>query len=179
MLNLKSPRTFNEKLAVLKLNNKDSLTTKCTDKYVVREYVKEKLSDNILVPLYGVYEKAEKIDFDILPNSFVLKENHGSGYTIVCRDKHKLDKKETIKKLNKWISQNYFIYSREWQYKNILPKIVYEELLSGSEGQIPEDYRFCFDGEPKFIAVDLESVDEKIIRNLIISVIFMILIGIC
>jgi hypothetical protein len=162
VLNLNNPRTFNEKLAVIKLNNRDSLTTKCSDKYTVREYVKEKLSDNILVPLFGVYERAEEIDFDVLPDSFVLKANHGSGYTIVCRDKLKMDKKETIKKLNKWISQNYFIYSREWQYKNISPKIVCEELLSGSEGQIPEDYRFfCFDGEPKFIAVDLESVDEK------------------
>lgn len=160
-LNLENPTTFNEKLSLLKLSNRDELTTLCTDKFLVREYVREKIQDDILIELYGVYDNANDIKFDELPNEFVLKGNHGSGYTIVCRDKNRLNLNKTKKTLNNWLRINYYIYSREWNYKNIEPKIICEKLLLGENGGIPEDFRvFCFNGEPKFIAVDLESVNN-------------------
>lgn len=161
ILNLDNPKTFNEKISLLKLNNRNELTTKCTDKYLVREYVKEKIDEDILIPLYDVFDNAKDIKFSKLPDDFVLKANHGSGYTIVCRDKEKLNFKNTVVKMNNWLSLNYYIYSREWNYKNIQPKIVCEKLILDKEGKIPNDFRFfCFDGEPNFIAVDLESLNH-------------------
>ena len=153
-LNLKSPRTFNEKLNWLRLYDKHENWNVCADKFLVREFVKERIGEQYLIPLLGVYERGEQINFDDLPKAFVLKANHGSGWNIICMDKDQLDRQVTIGILNKYLHQNYYLIGREIQYKKISPKIVCEKFI-GTNGVVPEDYKFfCFHGVPHFIQID-------------------------
>ena len=153
-LNLKEPTLFNEKLMKLKLDkyNNDNLVAKCADKLMVQEYVKECGLENILNPIYATYDDANDVDFDKLPNKFVLKCNHGCGFNIVCTDKAKLDKKETIKTLNKWIKKKFGKDTRELHYLKIKPIIMCEKYIETDAGVLPNDYKiYCFDGVPKVI----------------------------
>lgn len=155
LANLKNPKTFNEKTLWLKLNVRDSLGSIIADKYAVREWVKQRVGPDVLIPLLGVYQNTDDIDFDALPDQFVLKSNHGSGMVLVCREKAKLDKNYSLKKLRNWLKINYFSRSGEWQYKGIKPLILAEELLS-PDGPL-EDYKFfCFNGAPKYVQVDFD-----------------------
>lgn len=152
-LNIESPRTFNEKLQWLKLHYRKDLLTQCVDKYAVRDFVKNRVGSEILIPLYGVYDRVEDIDITALPQSFVLKVNHGCGQNILCRDKDALDWKQSRRQLRRWMGRNYYYYGREWAYKNIVPKIVCEEYLGEDDGP-PQDFKlFCFDGVPEFLEV--------------------------
>ena len=128
-LNLENPKTYNEKLQWLKLYYHNPLMTKCADKYLAREYIKEKIGEEYLVPLIGVWDKVEDIDFNSLPKQFVLKVNWGSGQNIIVKDKSKLNIEETKNKLNGWLKpfSNHYYYSYEWQYKDIEPKIICEK----------------------------------------------------
>lgn len=170
-LNLDNPRSFNEKMQWLKLNNRNYEYTMMVDKYLVREYIKEKIGDKYLIPLLGVWEKAEDIDFESLPEKFVLKCNHNSGMGLcICRDKKTFDKDEAIRKLNYALKQDYYLNSREWPYKNVKRRIIAEELLenckdesddSKNEMDLP-DYKFmCFNGKVKcsFVCSDRFSED--------------------
>ncbi len=153
-LNLKDPKLFNEKLMYLKLNDyeKNELYAKCTDKYEVRNFVEKNGCAEILNTLYGVYENANEIKWEELPQKFVLKATHGCGWNIICTDKEKLDKEETIKQLNKWISKVYGYQSAETHYFKIKPRIICEKYLETDQGVLPNDYKFfCFHGEPKLI----------------------------
>ena len=142
---LENPKTFNEKLSWFKLYVRDPLTTKCADKYAVREYVKEKIGGAHLVPLLGVYDRVEDIDLDELPEEFVLKPNHESGRVILCHDKSKIDWRKQADVMKNWLRENYYYQTGEWQYKDIPPKILCEKMLHGEV----TDYRFfCFCGEP-------------------------------
>ncbi|WP_232472966.1 ATP-grasp fold amidoligase family protein [Brachyspira pilosicoli] len=156
-LNLDNPQTFNEKIQWLKLYNHDPLITKCADKYLAREYIKEKIGEEYLIPLLGVWDKAEDIDFDLLPNQFVLKVNWGWGQNIIVKDKTKLDIEEVINKLNNWLEplSNHYYYNFEWSYKNIKPKIICEKYIEQLEGQVYDYKVFCFNGKPKYIGVHL------------------------
>jgi len=160
-LNLDNPKTFNEKLQWLKIYWRDDRATICADKYRVREYVKERGCEEILNELYGVWDNADDIDFDKLPNSFVLKANHGCGYNIFIKDKTQIDIKKIKKELNKMLRQKYYIKNREWVYEGIKPKIIAERLLSN---EMPIDYKFfCFNGEPKYLYTATErETDLKI-----------------
>ena len=155
-LNLDNPKTFNEKIQWLKLYYHDPLTTICADKYLVRGYIKEKIGEEYLIPLLGVWDKVDDIDFDSLPNQFVLKVNWGSGQNIIVKDKSKLNIEETKNKLRYWMQpfcNLYYYYSFEWQYKNIPPKIICEKYIEQSNESII-DYKFyCFNGEPYFIHI--------------------------
>lgn len=154
-LNLKNPESFNEKLNWLKLYDTNPLKTVCSDKYLVREYVEKKIGSEVLIPLIGVWEKPEDIDFEALPNQFVLKANHASGTNIICTNKQKLDVCETIDVLRKWLKLDFYIIGRERQYKNIKRKIICEAFI-GEINEVPVDYKFyCFNGEVKFIQLDL------------------------
>lgn len=139
--------TFNEKLQWLKINNKNKFYTKLVDKYEVREYIKQVLGEEYLIPLVGVWDDAKDINLDLLPNEFVLKCNHDSGGIIVCKDKSKLDMNKITKDLNKRLSKNFYYIGREWPYKDIKPKIICEEILKTKDGRLPVDYKFsCFNG---------------------------------
>lgn len=128
-LNLKSPQTFNEKLQWLKLYNRDATQTQMVDKYAVRDYVATTIGDQYLIPLLGVWDRAEDIDFESLPQQFVLKCNHDSGSVIICKDKDTFDKEAAIKKLSGKLNRDMFYWSREWPYKNVQKKIICEKFM--------------------------------------------------
>lgn len=118
-LDLKNPITFNEKLMWLKLNEEDSLKSRYTDKYLVRDYIEDLGYSNILNELYKVFDSVEDIDFDELPNRFVIKCTHGSGFNIICPNKDKLNKEETLKQLAKWMKTDYSLFVPN----HIIPKL--------------------------------------------------------
>lgn len=156
-LHLKNPKTFNEKLQWLKLNNRKDIYTTMVDKYGVREYVTQKIGEGYLIPLLGVWDSFDEIDFEKLPNKFVLKCTHDSGGLVFCNDKSNFDIDAARKKIIPTLSKNYFWYSREWPYKNVKPRIIAEEFIE--EKFVPESeslvvYKvFCFNGEPKILQV--------------------------
>ena len=154
-LNIKTPKTYQEKLQWLKYYYRNPEYTRMVDKYAVREYVKEKIGDEYLVPLFGVYDSFEEIDFDKLPNQFVLKCTHDQGSVCICKDKKTFDYEKTKTILNKALATKHFYLSREWYYKNVKPRILCEKLLeqnSQEDGLI--DYKFlCFNGVPKVLYV--------------------------
>lgn len=156
-LNLHTPTRFTEKIQWYKLYYRDPLLVKCSDKYAVRDYISQKGLMDILVPLYGVYDKAEDIDFRELPDKFVLKTNNGSHTNILCDNKEKLNKQETIKTLNQWLTKRSSKLGREWSYYDIQPKIVCEKLLDKDMNNDLIDYKFfCFNGEPFYLHVITE-----------------------
>ncbi|MHA1279874.1 MAG: ATP-grasp fold amidoligase family protein [Candidatus Helarchaeota archaeon] len=156
-INLKNPKTFNEKLNWMKLYDRDPFYTKIADKYLVREYITEKVGVEYLNPLLGVYKSPEEIDWSKLPDQFVLKVNQGCKFNILCKDKHKLDIPNNIQKLRLWIKDNGYNHAREWPYKNIPPRIICEPFLEGAPEWGLLDYKFfCFNGEPIYVAVDFD-----------------------
>lgn len=162
-LDLKNPTTFNEKLWWLKLNNRDPLLTICSDKYKVREYVKSCGLEHILTKLYGVYDNAEDINFDELPPKAFIKTNHGSGMNIIWDKNKPFNISKFRKKFNKALKQNYYWQSREWNYKNIEPKIIVEEFLEDSPFV---DYKFmCFDGKVKLVFAEIGICDADGTHN--------------
>ena len=155
--NLKSPQTFNEKLNWLKLHDRNPLYMTLVDKYAVKKWVADKIGSQYIIPTLGVWGKAEDIDFEALPNQFVLKANHDSGGIVICRDKAQLDKQATIDKLSNALKNNGYWYGREWPYKNVKPCIIAEKYMEDSRTKELRDYKFfCFNAEPKmlFIASD-------------------------
>lgn len=153
-LNLINPEALTEKIQWLKLYWRDPAWTICADKYKVRDYVRDRIGEGCLIPLLGVYERVEDIKLDILPDSFVLKVNHGTGQNIICKNKANVNWKNAFKKLNDYMQFNLYLYTREWGYKNIEPKIICEEYIADN-GRSPDDYKiFCFNGEPRIIKVD-------------------------
>ena len=149
-LNLDDPKTLNEKLQWFKVHVRDPRITMCADKYAVRDYVAEKIGEQYLVPLYGVYDSIEEIDITQLPEQFVLKPNHESGRVIICRNKKEMDWVKTADLLNNWLHENYYYEWGEWGYKNIPPKIICEKLLTADI----VDYKFfCFKGVSKLIQI--------------------------
>ena len=163
---LENPIKFNDKLQWLKLNWHDPIATKCADKYEVRKIIKEKIGEEYLNELIGVYESVDEINIDELPEKFVLKGTHGSGFNIICKDKSKMNWDEEFKKMKRWLRKNYYLQNREWVYKDIKPRIICEKFLVQNDSDELKDYRFfCFDGEPKFIAVDFSITDKKKTRR--------------
>ena len=161
-LDLDKPRTFSEKLQWLKLYDRNPLYTTLVDKYAVRRYIADKIGEEYLIPLVGgPWNSAEEIDFDSLPEQFVLKCNHNSGGVIICRDKSSFDRAAAARRLDEDLKKNYYLEGREWPYKNVKPCIIAEKLLKNDE--ISDgiwDYKFfCFNGKPKlmYIASDGSS----------------------
>ena len=158
-LNLDDPRYFSEKLQWLKLHDRNPLYTQLVDKYRVREYVVEKLGEEYLIPLLGVWDDPDDIDFDALPDQFVLKCNHNSGTGMcICRDKSKLDFDAVRSTLRKGLQENFFMKAREWPYRDVSRKIVCEQYMTdGSGTEELTDYKFfCFHGEVKCFKVDFD-----------------------
>lgn len=154
-LNLKDPKTYNEKLQWIKLYDKNPLMTKCCDKYAVREYIEQKGYADLLNKLIWQGFNPEEIPFESLPNQFVLKVTHGSTFNIICTDKSKLDKEEVIRKCKKWLKAKFIPCYGEWFYGIEKPRIIVEEYLEGDNNQPLFDYKFfCFNGVPKLLYVD-------------------------
>lgn len=152
-LNTKNPTTLNEKLQWLKFNYRFPLQSIVSDKLLVRDYVAEKIGAEYLIPLLGTWENYDDVDFDKLPEKFVLKCNHDSGGLVVCTDKSKLDHKEARNRVEKSLKSNFFYIGREYQYRNIKPRIICEQFISDN-GKVPMDYKiYCFNGKPDVILV--------------------------
>lgn len=146
-LDLRKPQTFNEKLQWLKIHDRNKFYTEVVDKYAVKKYIENKIGDEYNVKLLGVWDSFDEIDFSVLPEKFVLKCTHDSGGLVICTDKNKLDYVSAKAKIEKSLRTNYFYSSREWPYKNVLPRIIAEEFI-GVNGKVPEDYKFfTFDGK--------------------------------
>ena len=164
-LDLENPKTFNEKLQWLKLNNRKQEYVQIVDKYMVREYISEKLGNEYLIPLIGVFDRVEDIDFDALPEKFVLKCNHNSGLGMyICKDKSQMDIKKVKRKLKKGLKQDYYLTGREWPYKDVNRKIICEQYLKDEETQELRDYKFfCFNGnvDSVMLCMERESGDAK------------------
>jgi hypothetical protein len=155
-LDLVNPKSFNEKIQWRKLYDRNPLYTKLSDKYAVREYVAEKIGEKYLIPLLWAGEKFDDINFDELPNQFVIKCNHDCGSVVICKDKNTFDIKSARKKIQRCLNSNYYhrTTGREWQYKDIPPKIIIEKYMADESGVELKEYKFfCFGGTPKFIQV--------------------------
>ena len=159
------PVDFNEKLHWLKIHYRHPLMPVCADKYGVREYVKEKIGEKYLNECIGVYDSADEIDFDELPERFVMKCNHGSSWNIVCKDKTKMNWQHEKRRLNRWLKIDFSHYGREWQYHHIKPRIVCEKYLEDPTCNDLRDFKlFTFRGKTKYIWVDFQK-DGRQLRN--------------
>lgn len=160
-LNLKNPVTFDEKLQWLKLYDRRPEYTDMADKYAVRKYVTDRLGEEYLIPLLGVWERAEEIDFAMLPEQFVLKCTHDSGSVLICKDRKNFDEAAAREKLREKLNINYYYPSREWPYKNIKPRIIAEKYMTDESHVELKDYKiYTFGGKPCLIQVDFGRFTE-------------------
>jgi hypothetical protein len=159
-LNLDNPSGFNEKIWWLKLNNRDPLLTFVSDKVTARNFVKEKINEDILIPILGIYNSVEDVPFDRFKQKVIIKTNKGSGENRLWIP-GVTKKKSIINYFNKVIDKNYYYESREWNYKDIEPKIIVENFIETKNQFGLIDYRFfCFEGKVEFVAVDLDTMAD-------------------
>lgn len=160
-LSLASPKTFNEKLQWLKLYDRKPEYTMMVDKYRVREYIAGAIGEEYLIPLIGVWDTPEEIDFDALPNQFAMKCNHNSGLGMcICTDKSRLNVKKVRKELQRGLKQDYYRIHREWPYKDVPRKIIAEQFMKSDAGGLTDYKIHCFNGEPKVILVCKDRFTE-------------------
>lgn len=163
-LHLRHPRTFNEKLQWLKQYGRRPIDTIWSDKYAVKELIAKEIGAEYVIPLIGVWDSFDAIDFDRLPNQFVLKCTHDSGGIVICRDKSQFDIEKARLTIERGMKHNFYVYSREKAYRDIPKRIIAEEYREDAKTQELRDYKFfCFDGEPKalFIASDRQIKGEE------------------
>lgn len=159
-LNLKTPKTFNEKMSWIKLYDRQPLYTRLADKYEVKQYVAERIGGGYVVDNYLVAESWDEIDFDKLPNQFVLKCTHDSGGAFVCRDKQQFDFERVRQVMMANLHCNYFYPGREWPYKNIKPRIIADRYLDDHTGKELRDYKFlCFNGKPTYMYCTIKGAN--------------------
>lgn len=162
---LKNPKTFNEKLQWLKLYDRKPIYTTMVDKYASKKYVADRIGDEYVIPcVAGPWKSADEIDFDALPDRFVLKTNHDCGGVVICKDKNSFDREKAKEKLAVHLKRDYYIENREWPYKNVQRCIFAEQYMEDTKTAELRDYKFfCFDGEVKamFIAADRASKTEE------------------
>ncbi len=158
-MNLKNPQTYNEKLNWLKLYDHNSEYTKLVDKYEVKDYVAKIIGKEHIIPTLGLWDKFDDINFDLLPNQFVLKTTHGGGSSgvVICKDKKTLDIEKTRKKIEKSLHKDSYVNSREWPYKNVKHRIIAEQYFEDNKFKELPDYKFfCFDGQVKALFIGTE-----------------------
>ena len=162
---LKNPTTYNEKLQWLKLHDRQPLYTQLVDKHAVRRFVEERIGGEYLIPLVGgPWDSFDEIDFDALPEKFVLKCTHDSGGLLICRDKRALDREKARRRIAQSLGQNFYYHNREWPYKDVRPRIIAEAYMEDASTSELRDYKFfCFGGEPKmlFVASDRQTAGEE------------------
>lgn len=152
--NFDNPTRYTEKLQLLKLYDRKEKYTELVDKYMFKKIITKKIGKEHVIPLIGVYDKFDEIDFSKLPNSFVIKCNHDSGGFIICRNKKDFNISKARKKINKCLRRNFYYQSREWPYKNIKRKIIVEKYMTDHSSDALTDYKFfCFNGEPKIMYI--------------------------
>ncbi len=153
-INWENPRTYNEKLQWLKLNDHKEIYKIIVDKIAVKDYVAKRIGKQYVIPTIGIYDNFDEIDFSKLPNQFVIKCNHDSGGLAICLDKKTFNKEEARRKIEKSLRTNYYYVSREWPYKDVRPRILIEEYLEDRDDKELRDYKFfCFDGKAKMLFV--------------------------
>ena len=165
-LNLDNPHTYQEKLQWLKLHDRNPMYTIMVDKVLVKEYVSSIIGCQYVIPLLGVWEKPEDIDWNKLPNRFVLKTNHGGGNTgvIICKNRASFDCQQAVAHLNKSLKMDVYKDLREWPYKNIHKCVLAEEYIESSDGDLPDYKFFCFNGKVRalFVATDRQNPNEDV-----------------
>ena len=160
-LNLRHPKTFNEKIIWLKMNHRESSATMLADKVLVKDHVARIIGSHYVIPTLGVWDDASHIDFSALPEAFVLKANHGSTWNIICPNRSGLNQEATRRQLNDWLRTNYYDIGKEYQYRHIPPRILCEVFLENSREEPLNDYKiFCFSGKPYCIQVDLDRFTD-------------------
>ena len=152
-LDLKNPRFYNEKLQWLKLNDRKEIYHTMADKYDVRKYIADTIGNQYLIKCYGIYDSVDEIDFDALPDSFVLKCTHDSGSVEICRDKKNFDTDGAVSRLRQACKRNYYAAYREWSYKGLKPRIIAEEYMEDETGDLKDYKIMCFNGKAKVIEV--------------------------
>lgn len=156
---LKHPKTFNEKIQWLKLHNRKPEFTTMVDKYSVKKFVADRIGEQYVIPTLGVWDSFDQIDFNHLPDQFVLKTTHGGGgmAVVICKDKKTFDRNHAKKVLEKSLKSDIYQIYREWPYKNVPKRIIAEKFMAAKKSQAPKDlpdYKFfCFNGEPKYCQV--------------------------
>lgn len=163
-INFQNPQTFNEKLQWLKIFDCNPEYSIMVDKYLVKKWASEKIGDQYIIPTLGVWDTFDQINFDLLPNQFVLKTTHDSGGVVICEDKKKFDIEDAKKKLTKSLKHNFYFVSREWPYKNVKPRIIAEKFIENHLSDELLDYKiFAFNGESKalYIASDRQNSQEE------------------
>ncbi|WP_321345693.1 ATP-grasp fold amidoligase family protein [uncultured Draconibacterium sp.] len=156
--NLIKPKTLNEKIQWLKLNDRTKLHTICADKIAVRDFITDNIGQKYLIPLVFTTKNPKEISISTLPEfPCILKANHNSGGTFIIKDKKEIDYNKLQLICNSWLKQNFYLFSKEWQYKNIEPTLFVEKLLINEDGSLPDDYKLhCFNGNVEFIQVDID-----------------------
>lgn len=158
-----NPRSFNEKIFWMKLKYHNPLVTTCCDKFMVKKYVKETIGEELYVPVIKSWKSAEEINFDELPDKFVLKVNWSSGYNIIVKDKSKINQDEVRKKIEFWMQpqQNSYYQAFNWGYKNMEPVVYAEEYIEQLDGQV-YDYKFyCCNGKAQFLFIATDRFNEE------------------
>lgn len=163
VLNLDNPQNFNQKIQWLKIYDNIPEKTILSDKYKVREWIKDRIGEKYLIPIYGVWENSKEIPFDDLPMTFVLKANHGSGMNYVIKNKNLVSKKKVLKMVDKWLKTPYDMSSMEQQYYAIPRKVIAEKYIEQNDGNLMDYKIHCFNGVPKFIKVigDRDLIHHK------------------
>lgn len=160
-LNLDHPVTFNEKLQWLKIYDRNPLYTRLVDKYLVKDWVKNKIGEDYVVPTLAKYDSPSQIELDKLPNQFVLKCNHDSGSVIVCLDKTTFDLESAKEKLSKSLMKSPYDFDMEWAYRDVPRCVLAEQYLKEDNSDVLMDYKFfCFDGEPKIMYMSRDHASE-------------------
>lgn len=155
-LDLENPKDFNQYIQWLKLNNRNPEYTKMVDKFDAKEYVSSIIGKEYIIPNLGVYDRFEDIDFDALPDKFVIKPTHTSGDVYICTDKTKIDFENLKTMINKWLKKNYYLVHREWPYKDIKPRIIIEEYMEDETGGLIDYKVFAFQGKCKYVMACLD-----------------------
>ena len=177
-LNINNPVLFSEKIQWLKLHDRNPQYTLLVDKYEAKKYVAHIIGEEHIIPTLGVWTSFDEIDFDTLPNQFVLKCTHDSGGLVICKDKGELDLNEAKSKISKCLKKNFYWSGREWPYKNVKPRIIAEQYMEDSNvrdnAQLSAstsgllDYKFyCFDVEPKFLYVAFANIRNGIKKDML------------
>ena len=162
-LNLDHPSTYCEKLQWLKIHDRNPEYTKLVDKYEVKRIISDKIGSEYIIPTLGVYDSFDDIDFNALPDQFVLKCTHDSGGLVICKDKSKLDIDAAKKKINHCLKHNFFYTNREWPYKDVKPRIIAEKYMVDESGYELKDYKFfCFDGNVKALFIASDRSDPNV-----------------
>lgn len=172
MLDLNNPQTFNEKIQWLKLHDRRPEYTQMVDKIEAKKLVANAIGEEYIIPTLGVWNHFDEIDFDKLPDQFVLKCSHDSGGLVICRDKSKLDKEAARKKIESCLKHNFYWGQREWPYKNVKPRILAEKYMEDNKTHDLRDYEntvqglvdykfFCFDGSPKLLYISKGLEDHS------------------